>query len=322
MARKPRVHFPGAFYHVIARGNRGQKIFRDVQDYERYLEFLREYKNRFHFLLYAYTLMPNHAHLLLEMGETPLSRLMQILQFRYTRNFNIKYKKWGHLFQGRYKAILCDKDSYFLELSSYIHLNPVRAGLVEKPQQHPWSSYRSYVREDKDPLVDRDFLLTQFSNKMIVAKRAYGRFVRSRISQGHRENFYELKDQRFLGTKEFIENIHRDLNEVPSFLYDIAIEEIVSKVSSVLNISKDLFYSTTRNHQGSLGRTVVGYLGKELRGHSFKEISDHFHRDPVVMSQGIKRLEKKIRDDETIAKAIAKLRRALTRNREENYLFT
>ncbi len=322
MARKPRVHFPGAFYHVIARGNRGQKIFRDVQDYERYLDFLREYKNRFHFLLYAYTLMPNHAHLLLEMGETPLSRLMQILQFRYTRNFNIKYKKWGHLFQGRYKAILCDKDSYFLELSSYIHLNPVRAGLVEKPQQHPWSSYRSYVRKDKDPLVDTDFLLTQFSNKMMIAKRAYARFVRSCISQGHREDFYELKDQRFLGTEEFIENIHRDLNEMPSFLYDIAIEEIVSKVSSVLNISKDLFYSTTRNHQGSLGRAVVAYFGKELGGHCFKEISDHFHRDPVVMSQGIKRLEKKIRDDETIAKAIAKLRGALTRNREEKYLFT
>ena len=90
MARKPRIHFPGAFYHVIARGNRGQKIFRDDQDYERYLSFLKEYKARFRFLLYAYTLMPTHIHILLEVSETPLSRLMQILQFRYTRNFNIE----------------------------------------------------------------------------------------------------------------------------------------------------------------------------------------------------------------------------------------
>ncbi len=264
--------------------------------------------------------MPNHIHLLLEMGEVPLSRLMQILQFRYTRNFNIKYKKWGHLFQGRYRAILCDKDSYFLELSAYIHLNPVRARLVEKPQQYPWSSYRSYVREVKDPLVDRDFLLAQLSKKITVSKRAYSRFVRSRLSQGYREDFYELKDQRFLGTEEFIEDIHTDLKERPSFVYDMAIEEIVSKVSSVLKISKALFYSTTRNHQGSLGRAVVGHLGKALGGYSFKEISDHFHRDPVVMSQGIRRLEKKIRDDETFAKAIAKLRRALTRNREKKIL--
>lgn len=321
MARKPRVHFPGAFYHVIARGNRRQKIFRQEQDYERYLGFLREYKARFHFSLYAYTLMPTHIHLLLEIGETPLSRIMQTLQFRYTRNFNIKYKKWGSLFQGRYKAILCDKDSYFLELSSYLHLNPVRAGLVEKPQQYPWSSYRSYVREGKDPLVDRDFLLAQFSKKKMVARRAYGRFVRSRISQGHRKDFYELKDQRFLGSEEFIEDIRRDLNKRTSFVYDIAVGEIVSKVSSVLNIPEDLFYSSTRNRQGSLGRTIVGYLGKELGGHSFKEISEQFNRDPVVMSQGIKRLEERIREDETIAKAIVKLRRVLTRNRKRKYLF-
>ena len=105
MARKPRIQYPGAFYHVIARGNGGQKIFRDSQDYARYISFLREYKVRFGFLLYAYTLMPNHIHLLLEMKETPLSKVMQVLQFRYTRNFNIRYKKWGHLFQGRYKAL-------------------------------------------------------------------------------------------------------------------------------------------------------------------------------------------------------------------------
>ncbi len=84
--------------------------------------------------------MPNHVHLLIEVFETPLSKLMQNLQFRYTRNFNIKYKKRSHLFQGRYKAILCEKDSYFLELSAYIHLNPVRAGLVEDPINYRWSS--------------------------------------------------------------------------------------------------------------------------------------------------------------------------------------
>ncbi len=286
MARKPRIHFPGAFYHVIARGNRGQKIFRDDQDYQRYLSVLREYKARFGFLLYAYTLMPTHIHILLEMSETPLSRLMQILQFRYTRNFNIKYKKWGHLFQGRYRAILCDRDSYFLELSAYIHLNPVRARLVKAPNQYPWSSYRFYVRETKETLVDRDFLLAQISNKKAIAKKEYGRFVRSRISQGHREDFYELMDQRFLGTEEFVEDIRRDLNERVSFVYDISIEKIVSEVSLVFNIGKDLLYSNTRNRRGALGRTVVGYLAKNIGNHPFKEAAEHFNRDPVVISKG------------------------------------
>ncbi|MBW1802015.1 MAG: transposase [Deltaproteobacteria bacterium] len=189
MARKPRIQYPGAFYHVIARGNGEQKIFRDSQDYERYLNFLMEYKVRFGFLLYAYALMPTHIHLLLEMNKTPLSKLMQVLQFRYTRNFNIKYKKWGHLFQGRYKAILCDKDSYFLELSAYIHLNPVRGGLVKKPHQYPWSSYRFYVRIDS--------------------------------------------------------------------------------VSDALNISKDLFYSSTRNRPGALGR-AVGIFGKGISRYSIQ----------------------------------------------------
>ncbi|MBW1863094.1 MAG: transposase [Deltaproteobacteria bacterium] len=317
MARKPRIHFNGALYHVIARGNRGQKIFRDDQDYERYLSFLKECKARFRFFLYAYTLMPTHIHILLEVSETPLSRLMQILQFRYTRNFNIKYKKRGRLFQGRYKAVLCDKDSYFLELSAYIHLNPVRAGLIKDPRQYPWSSYRFYVREVKERLVDRDFLLAQFSKKKATAKREYSRFVRSRISQGHREDLYELRDQRFLGTEEFVEDIRRDLNERPSFVYDISIEEIVSDVCLVFNISKDLLYSNTRNRLGASGRAVVGYLAKELANHPFKETAAHFNRNPVVISKGLKGLEKKIREDETISTAITVLQESLTKNRKK-----
>ena len=134
MGRRARIHFAGALYHVIARGNRGQKIFREDGDYRLYLKFLKEYKDRFGCCLYAYALMPSHVHLLVETGATALSKVMQVLQFRYTRNFNIKYRKWGHLFQSRYKAILCERDSYLLELSAYLHLNPVRAGLVDELQ--------------------------------------------------------------------------------------------------------------------------------------------------------------------------------------------
>jgi len=311
IVRKPRIHFPGAFYHVIARGNRREKIFRDEKDYQLYLNFLSEYEDRYDFSLYAYTLMPNHVHLLIEVGEVPLSRIMQNLQFRYTRNFNIKYKNYGHLFQGRYKAILCEKDSYLLELSAYIHLNAVRAGLVEDPINYRWCSYRSYLREEKDNLVERDFILAQFSNKKKVAIKEYERFVKGHIGQGHREDFYGLKDQRFLGEDTFVEHVHRRLNEQAPFVYNLSLGEIVSEVSTVLNISTDLFYSPTRNRQGALGRIIVGYLGRKLGGHQIKGTAEHFNRDPVVISQGIKRLESKLNKGESFAKTMISIETSL-----------
>jgi len=311
MARKPRIHFPGAFYHVIARGNRGERIFREEKDYQLYLNFLREYKDHYGFYLYAYTLLPNHVHLLIEVGQYPLSRLMQNLQFRYTRNFNIKYKNYGHLFQGRYKAILCEKDSYLLELSAYIDLNALRAGLVEDPITYPWCSYRSYVRERKDDLVARDFLLAQFSGNKNVAMRQYERFVKGRMGQGHREDFYELKDQRFLGEENFVEDVHRQLNEELPFVYDISLGHIVSEVSSALHLPTDLFYTLTRNRQGALGRAVTGYVGRKLGGYQIKATAAHFHRDPVVISQGIKRLENKLKEEKGFAKTVNDIEQSL-----------
>ena len=321
MPRKPRIHFPGALYHVIARGNRGEKIFRNEKDYQLYLRFLSEYKDRYGFSLYAYTLMPNHIHLLIEVNEVPLSRLMQNLQFRYTRNFNIKYKNYGHLFQGRYKAILCEKDSYLLELSAYIHLNAVRAGLVNDPINYRWCSYRSYIRKEKDNnLVERNFLLSQFSDKKKVAIKEYEHFVKARIGQGHRKDLYALKDQRFLGHDTFVEQVHRRFNEEPSFFYTISIYEIVSEVSSALTISPDLFYSPTRNRQGAMGRSIVGYVGRKVGGHQMKGIAEHFHRDPVAISQGIKRLEKRLNEGKGLAKTIMRVEKSLTQKNSREIL--
>jgi len=311
MARKPRIYFPGALYHVIARGNRRERIFRDEKDYQLYQHFLREYKDHYGFHLYAYSLLPNHVHLLIEVGHYPLSRLMQTLQFRYTRNFNIKYKKHGHLFQGRYKAILCEKDSYLLELSAYIHLNAVRAGLVEDPITYRWDSYRLYVRKNKDDLVERDFIFAQFSGNKKVAMKEYERFVKGRMGQGHREDFYELKDQRFLGEEAFVDSVHQQLNEEPPFVYDISLGQIVSEVSSALHLPTDLLYSLTRNRQGALGRAVTGYVGRKLGGYQIKATATHFHRDPVVISQGIKRLENTFKEEKGFVTTVHDIEQSL-----------
>jgi len=236
---------------------------------------------------------------------------MHNLQFRYTRNFNIKYKKYGHLFQGRYKAIVCEKDSYLVELSAYIHLNAVRAGLVEDPINYRWCSYRSYVREKKEDLVERDFLFAQLSENKKVAMRQYERFVKGRMGQGHREDFYDLKDQRFLGKEAFVENVHRGLNEELPFVYDIPLAHIASEVSSALHLPPDLLYSLTRNRQGALGRAVTGYVGRKLGGYQIKATAAHFHRDPVVISQGIKRLENKLKEEKGFVKTVIDIEQSL-----------
>lgn len=315
MARKPRVHYPGALYHVIARGNQGQTTFREAEDYRLYLKFLREYKEHFDFLLHAYVLMPTHIHLLIETGDFNLSKVMHRLQFRYTRNFNLKYRTWGHLFQGRYKAIMCDRDMYFLEISAYIHLNPVRAGLVKNPADYPWSSYPSYLGREKKHTADINHVLSQFSDKKGAARRKYDLFVRDRLTQGHRGDFYETKDQRFLGDNEYLEDVQRHINQTLPFTYEIALEEIVSKVGSALEIPIDLLCSSTRNRQGAWGRAVCAYLGHKLGGFKIREIAEHFNRDPVAITYGLKKVEQRLREDKKLEAEVTVIENNLTENR-------
>ncbi len=312
MARKPRIHFPGAFYHVIARGNGRQDIFLEQADYHQYVNLLQEYKQRFHFTLYAYVLMTNHVHLLIEVDEVPLSRIMQNLQFRYTRKFNLKYNKDGHLFQGRYKAIVCDMDAYFLELTAYIHLNPVRAGMVDDPAKYQWSSYQEYVSLGKECLVAKDFVLSQFARRKAAARHAYEEFVAQHLNEGHREDFYLVKDQRFLGDDEFLDTIREKTAEKISLQNSIPLNKVVEITVATLGIPAQLLYSTSRGRQGAWGRSIVGYVANKLCGHQNKTIADHFGRDPSVFSKGINKVEQQINADKSFARLISKLEKKLT----------
>jgi len=162
VARKLRIEFEGAFYHVIIRGNQRQKVFLAEKDFLKYLEFLRDYKGRYGFLVYAYVLMSTHVHLLVETGQVPLSKALQGINQRFTMYFNWRYGTVGHLFQGRYKAILCDKDAYLFSLVKYLHCNPVRAGMVRQSEEYRWSSHRAYLGQDRDGLVDTGLVLRMF----------------------------------------------------------------------------------------------------------------------------------------------------------------
>ncbi len=157
MGRKPRVEFAGATYHVMCRGNRQEAIFRDDGDCERFLGTLEEVVERTGWLIHAYVLMGNHYHFLLETPEPNLVDGIRWFQGTYTQRFNARHKVWGHLFQGRYKALPVDVGDYFRAVSDYIHLNPVRAGVIKLEESpladYKWSSFCGYMRLSKRPNV-------------------------------------------------------------------------------------------------------------------------------------------------------------------------
>jgi REP element-mobilizing transposase RayT len=171
MARRPRVHYEGAIYHVIARGNNRERVFETEEEKGKYLEILADYKKRYDFQLYAYVIMDNHVHLLLQVGKDPLAKIMQGIQQRYTQHYNWHQKHSGHVFEQRYKAFICEKESYLIALICYIHQNPVRASMLEGVD-YRWSSHLSYVRRAPG-LVNVEFILNTLSTNTEQARAQY-----------------------------------------------------------------------------------------------------------------------------------------------------
>lgn len=217
MARPLRIEYPGAFYHVMNRGLERREIFRDRKDYEAFLHLCLAIHKRFKVMFYAYALMPNHYHLMVETAEGNLSRVMRHLDGVYTQGFNKRKRRVGPLFQGRYKAILIDKDAYSLQLCRYIHLNPVKAKLVSRPQDHAYSSFQYYVsREEKKPeFLETDWLLSQFQRRGSEARQSFYQFTLKGLQDSWKpegglrggmilggESFFEKIRNRYLESKE------------------------------------------------------------------------------------------------------------------------
>jgi len=153
MGRPIRIEYPGALYHITSRGNEKKKIFLEDADRIKFLKILEDYHDRYGILIHGYILMDNHYHLILETPRGNLLKVMHGINSNYTGYFNRKYGRSGHLFQGRYKGIFVERDSYLLSLSRYVHLNSVRSGLVERPEDYRWSSYRGYIGREKESAI-------------------------------------------------------------------------------------------------------------------------------------------------------------------------
>ncbi|MGH8606172.1 MAG: transposase [Gammaproteobacteria bacterium] len=206
MARPLRIEFPGALYHITSRGNARQAIVANDGDRTLFLTVLGCVISRFHLCLYAYCLMDNHYHLLMETPEGNLSRALRQLNGVYTQAFNRRHRKIGHVLQGRFKAILVERESYLLELCRYVVLNPVRVKSTRTPDLYPWSSYRATAGLDpRPPWLCTDWLLSQFSAQRASARRRYQAFVTAGIGQA--SPWERLKAQILLGSDAYVQRL-------------------------------------------------------------------------------------------------------------------
>jgi putative transposase len=166
MSRPLRIEYPGAVYHIISRGNERREIFLDDEDRLKFIDMLADYHDRLGILTHCYVLMDNHYHVVIETPKGNLLKVMHGLNSGYTGYFNRKYNRSGHLFQGRYKAVIVDKENYLLELSRYVHLNPVRAGMTERPEEYAWSSYAGYIKASRSkPWIEYTWILEIFGEE-------------------------------------------------------------------------------------------------------------------------------------------------------------
>jgi putative transposase len=188
-----------------------QNIFRREGDYQAFIEALRTVRERYPFFLYAYVLMSNHFHLLLEVDRFPTARILQSLLTGYVRRFNKTHRRRGHLFEGRYKAIVGDRDSYLLELVRYIHLNPVRAKMVKRPGEWQWSGHRAYLGKEQSGLIDSEPVM----GELRTAAR-YEAFIREGAKVNYRAEWHPGDGAPFLGPERFVKKIAKETSPPPA----------------------------------------------------------------------------------------------------------
>jgi len=307
MARPLRIEYPGAFYHVTSRGNEQKDIFKSRKDREKFLNYLESSTERYGAVIHAFCLMNNHYHILLETPTGNLSQIMRHLNGAYTTYFNVKRKRAGHLFQGRYKAILVEADSYGLELSRYIHLNPLRAGSVNRPEEYEWSSYRHYIGLAKAPSwLKTGFVLDVFGGKDV--ERKYREFVNEGMKEESESplmgviastilgspEFVRVKSQEHLGEKEADRNM-----PALRILTRPTVDEIINTVEKV--IGKD----------DPLSRKVSIYFCHRYSGARLKEIGERFGMSDAAITLASRRVKISSESDVTLRKLLDRVGKRL-----------
>jgi putative transposase len=281
MARPLRIQYPGAFYHITGKGSEGRRIFLSSADYEKFKEYLLEAQGKFHVVVHGYLLLGNEYQLIAETREANLSRFMHHLAGNYTTYFNTRRRITGHLFQGRFKAVLIEEKSLLLELTRYMHLNPVRARLVKKAEEYKQSSYRAYLFKERQGLVFTDFVLMGIATDLRKARRKYGEFVESGVGKNLTNPLQKVYGQAIAGSPAFIKKVAARVNNKqpaakgPSGRTTAQrasdVERILTALSSHFKVPRKTLFAAR-----STPRNLAIYFAKKYTGLTNSEIGERF----------------------------------------------
>ena len=296
MSRPYRLQGENILYHIISRGNDRRKIFLNTKDYQKYLEYLQKAQDKYQCFFYAYVLMSNHVHLLIETSLPNISKVMHYINGSYTTYLNIKRRKSGHLFQGRYKSIVVDRDEYLKELTRYIHLNPVRAKIVKRPEQYLWSSYQAYISRSHKSLIAKDRLRQYFN----LSPSNYRMFVEQYNGEGedYSAKIYAgfiLGGNRFI--KETLNLIGDQINRRNiSYKDDLeeqwSMDDILGLIAERHKVDIQDLCDGKRKRLWARGLAV--YALQRYTGYGNQEIGTRFRMSESGVSKMVKSVEKRI----------------------------
>ncbi len=322
MPRKARIDAPGALHHIIVRGIERRRIFSDDQDRDNFVERLGDIVTETQTGCLAWALLPNHAHILLRTGQTPLATVMRRLLTGYAVSHNRRHRRQGHLFQNRYKSILCQEDTYLMELVRYIHLNPLRAKIVKtltESDKYPYSGHSALMGKIKREFQDTGYVLRLFEKKVSAARKAYRAYVKKGIAQGRRPELvggglirsaggwsaikamrcvrdHMKSDERMLGDGEFVQSVLDGARERLDERYRLRaqgydLEKITMRVSSELGVDPEQVWAAGKHPITVKARSLMCYWAVRKLGWSATELSKKLGVSQPSVSISVRRGE-------------------------------
>lgn len=323
MARPLRIEYSGAFYHVMHRGNAGSDIFKSIRDREKFLEYVGKAVERYGIKIHSYCLMTNHYHLLIETPHPNLSQAIKWINVGYVAYFNRKRRRSGHLFQGRFKAVVIDADEYLKHLSRYIHLNPKRAGMVKHCKDYPWSSYPVLGGYSKVPeWLETAWLLSLFGQNRKKAMERYREFVESVQNEKIENPSKDIVSGVILGGTEFINWIKRnylskdpDIKEKPqlrSLKPGLTAEDVLPAICNEFMCTREVILQ--KGKKGNLTRDVAIYLSREMTGESGVALGCYFGicGAGVTVRHGV--IAEKIKKDRQLNRQVNRIKKTIINN--------
>ena len=306
MARRPRIHYPGAIYHAIVRGNNRQPIFLRARDRKVFADLVSDGVERFEHRIHAFCWMTNHAHMMVEVGSTPLSKIIHNLSFRYSKWFNRHNGRSGHLFERRYRAGLIESGLAAMGLVRYIHLNPVRAGIVQSPLQHRWTSHRIYLGMESVSWLRTSFVLGLFADRKSAAILKYKAFTYAGIQARDESDSLREPDQLH---SECV-STDRPARVMPEGSIFHSANELLRVVCETQRIEARSLVGASQKGELRRARAVAAFLARESRHMTLTELGRDLGRDQSTLSHAAERIAKRMREDENLAQRVERIRRA------------